>query len=107
MEGSPASLDVETGSGDVRLVLLDEEESFCDLRVRTASGEIECTLGELHGARILASSASGSVTLPQEDTDEEDERHGRRRRSWSTTVGDGGHNLRLESASGDIVVGIP
>ncbi len=104
-EASSGQIDVAEAGGPIRLVSTSGDVSvsavapFAGVEATTSSGELTVRLPRGAGARLEASTSSGSIdcsipiTLDRSD-----------RRTMSGRIGSGGPSVRLSSASGDIVV---
>jgi len=104
-EVSSGQIDVAAAGGPIRLVSTSGDVSvaavapFAGVDVSTSSGELTVRLPHGAGARLEASTSSGSIDCSLPITLERSDR-----RHLSGRIGSGGPSVRLSSASGDIVV---
>jgi lia operon protein LiaG len=90
----------ESSSGDISL---SYSEFDADLRVRSSSGDVELYLTDTAEFRLQARASSGDIdcSFPVTVSEADDES---RRNRLSGTVGQGTHNVTVQTSSGDITI---
>lgn len=104
LEASPSSLRARTGDGSIRLVLDPDAAMTSDWDLQTGDGSITLTLPAGFSADLDAETMDGSVRSSHPAIDDESTRDedGRRQRTLRTTLGAGGHVLRVRTGDGSI-----